>query len=679
MAAGQGANLRFTFKRHNFRTFIIAAVLMLLTYGGYKGIELYLLHGPLPPCREIPVKNNKRIDMIDLSTAKGISGLGPRVGTACPEAGRSFFEWYFLVIHEKDYYLEALLYTRGVNRRLSIAGVGVFDARTLKPLFIDIETAKKAQWAEHGCDIRIFNKGAGAGRGNSYFVYHEKGPEAGSFEINIHTAKVQLNAFLDPLSPGMVSGQVVREVTRPGTWMQFSSPVIMAGLRGRFSSRLKDGVEKVYDLSTARTGARAYLEHSWGQGQHDRFYWDWGEFGDPGRTEYLVFGQFDGADGGIDSFLAAGRGKQQMLAISNDPPGQNLRVFYSRFYRDGELLFPQQIFVCGYGAASGQFINMSGSQLGQYGGRMAIDLYGRAGNDLFALDWSKRKVKSVVELYKGAQTANRHPPSPDSVQSECDARGCRLRWRQSECDPGMIEYWVLRAEERSLAMEGIPVGSVKKNCRVSAAVPMEFHDPNGNSSHHYIVIPVSIPNHTLHNRPQAGYPVSSRQPKSQGGAGQYPATGKEARGDFKLVHIIKGDRAGRRIRIDNQSNSGAQLLLETNQGSGWVQTRVLPPRFAPGVQIESLDAVLAEANILAAAWSERTPLPGKNSFTNWQIFLCYSDLSSGAYRIVPVSMTSSDATGVSIQAGPGLADISWTECSAEKCFPATQSHEVLIP
>ena len=89
-------------------------------------------------------------------------------------------------------------------------------------------------------------------------------------------------------------------------------------------------------------------------------------------------------------------------------------------------------------------------------------------------------------------------------------------------------------------------------------------------------------------------------------------------------------------------------------------------------------------NLVAIAWTERTPIMDSNQRTDWEAFVSFVNLETGAFRVVPVSMSDSNDFDVQIEksadAGSGQSIIAkWSACRAEGCRAVSQKIRVIPP
>jgi hypothetical protein len=581
----------------------------------------------------------------------------------------------------------------------------------VKPLILEIERAGDVRWSESGLEVSMMTRGPDGERSESFLRYLENGPRAGSFELRILTRKKELHIFLKPISPGLDSENLFVDPTRPGAWFHGSIITLMGEIEGEFKEFTESGTE-VTKIPGDGPAARGYLEHVWGQGYQPRFAWDWGEFGDLKQQKALFFTQSYRQREGISASVVAAVGDSLPLKLIHRPPEQFIRVFYTRFFEHEGLLHPQQINVWGFSAGSPDKVIMTGFSHGFHKYYTAFYLFGKAESGEQTVDWSVDPQRTVVDMQMGQMAWYRHPASPGSLRQTCQSDGCILEWDHQVNNQGKIEYWILRADGESRMEDGAPVsmiehpedltadggenedskdkeeGETAKNEQETKV--LLFHDPAGSVSSIYKLVAVYVPDILVHKRLQAGYMKCSTPPALSFYAELSPSTaldldhanaekytGPERRHAIVQYPENKGSVRSRISLQGGQRDGSFEFILEKQDKVRWIKQKMIPPRFAPGVQIQSFSAASIAPDNLALAWAERSPVMDGREFTEWEVFVSFVDIESGAFRVLPVSMSEAESVDVSLERGENSLAVAWSECSGDQCRTARE--EVSIP
>jgi hypothetical protein len=677
----------------------------------FWGRYLYREFWPLPRCASIPEQEEFSVRSVKPTVETVASFMASRSDLACPEAERSFFEWFFLNIHYDKYWVETSFNMQRTDHGRSYATIKISSATAVSPLILEIERAGEVWWSESGLKVGMMTRGPDGERGETFLRYLETGPRAGCFELRILTRKKELHIFLKPISPGLDSENLFVDPTRPGSWFHGSIITLMGEIDGEFMEFKESGTE-VTKIPGDGPAARGYLEHIWGQGYQPRFAWDWGEFGDLKQQKALFFTQSHRQREGIVASVVAAVGDSLPLKLIHRPPQQFVRVFYNRFFEHGGLLHPQQINVWGFAADSPDKVVMSGFSHGFHTYYTAFYLYGKVEGGGQTIDWSVDPQRTVVDLQMGRMAWHRHPASPGSLRQTCQSEGCMLEWDHQVNNHGKIEYWVLRVDGGSRMEEGVPVGVIEypedsaadgggneesgDNKEGEAAKNeqepkvLQFHDPAGSVSSIYRLVAVYVPDVLVHKRLQAGYIKCSNPPVlsfitefspstalafDRENADKY--TGPERKHAIFQYPEKKGSVRSRISLQGGRRDGSFEFIREKRDKERWIKQKVIPPRFAPGVQIQSFSAVSLDHGALALAWSERSPVMDGPEFTEWEVFVSFVNIESGAFRVLPVSMSEAESVDVSLERRDDLLTVTWSECSGDRCRTARE--EAPIP
>jgi hypothetical protein len=662
-----------------------------LAAGAVVGLDLYRKFGPVPMCAKIPVLGQPMARVILPSDPEAQAFLGSKAGLACPEAPRSFTQWYVIRVFFDRYFVDANFETREADQDWGYAGLMVHEADSLRPIFADFSFGKEIQWPARGCNARMLTAGPDRQPRTSYVRQVLDGPHAGDFEADLVTEKSRLHLFLHPLTPGVFPGQVCLDVTRPGSWLQYYCVFMMASVSGTIELADGKGNWTTHDLpGPSARPAYAYLEHMWGQTDRPdpkvltRQYWDWATIGDPRGNAALMFGQSDSPDSEIGAFTVLSLGREQGWAAANRPPEQFARVAYSRLALDRGALYPQEIKVWARFSPDG-FVNLQGFSRGQYFDWQAFDFWGRAGEGEHRLDWSKGPVWSVVDFYKGSQVRTHEPEPARGLRTACGGEGCQLSWLAPGNARGSREYWIFRHASPSRYEDGVPIGVVEFPPPVAAGATAEltFRDPQGQPDTVYHVTAADVPATLLHQRVQAGYARCSRPPTP---------TGPPAPAPPELARALDPEGACQNVRAaDDEAFVGREaddgkihLWLAKDDASGALEfhfhpsggndTRALKPRLGPTAQLQSFTALRLDDKHVALAWSERLPIMGDGPCTDGEVFLSVTDLETGAFVVLPVSMSDPDSVNASLESDGDRLTVSWIECADGQCTPVHQEY-----
>lgn len=635
------------------------------------GTGIYLAKRPLPTCAKIIAPDRPGVRSFLLTDPSAGALLGEHSALACPEAGGAYFEWYFLLLHTDQYYIEAALWLKGKDLNQGIAGFNIKDAVTLKPIVVGFEPGENPSFAKSGCDVKMMTRGPDGKMGESFIRLLKEGPNKGSFELRVTARKGELHLFLKPETPGMISDGLAADRTRPGSWYQFSAPVMMGSVKGEFLDHRQSGPPLKHEFPGPETKtANAYLEHLWGQADPDRFYWDWGEFEDPERGAALIYSQAERPNGDISAFFTLARQFDLPIKLIENPPEERVRVVYSRFFQEEGALYPQQIMIWALAKDRPESINLEGFIVDHDHDYLVFNLSGPVHHDIW------RESRSTIQFFKGAMVRDRSPAPPRDFLNQCGDQGCKLSWKHPPCSEGQVEYWLFRESNGYYAPQ-VPLSSVSAPCQGTTAIELSYSDPMGRREDVYTLIPVSVPTTLLHQRLQAGYPVCPRPILSLVGATEplppslFSALDqknpKSFSGPEKTAAVLETTQGKKRVRLIKEQRSGAyKFVLEKIVGKDWAREVVLPLRFGPGVQIQSFDAEYMGPLVLV--WSERSPIMGGNRYSNWQVFRALMDLTRGTFIISSLSKSELEAVEVNIYLDEKQnAKIKYRECNRESC------------
>lgn len=671
---------------------LIALLLVILIVTLVEGVSLYLRFGPVALCPEVPINPVRELTVFRPDDPDAGEHFGSHARLACPESPRSYMEWYAMRVHFGEYFMDVLFETRGVDQEWGVAGFGIWDRKTFRPVSVNFELGDEGHWAATGADVRLSTLGPRGKREESFFRYLDQGSASGSFELMIYTERGELHLYFTPLVPGAVPGEVGTDRTRPGSWYQYQCVSLMGRVEGEIKLYPKNQPPIVYRLpASVEEPAFAYCEHMWGQadrtrpGKPTRYYWDWGNWGRPDERSVIFFSQVDGLKDIVSFVLVCVNGEMPFRFL-HDPPRSFARNVYSRLADSGGHLYPQALNVWAFAPGQEANVNAQGFVRSSFGEWQAFDLWGRAGDREKKIDWSDRPVWSVNDFYKGAQVRELIPPPVSDLRSECEDQGCRVNWKGAAGD---IEYWVFRQEAGRMdpgapvAVVGPPPGQ--------GYHPMSWQDPAGRPEFSYKVVSVRVPQTLLHDRFHAGYERTSAPLKLNPTIDDSPLELRmiyDGNNYFTVpprtipnYHIAEGDE----WRVDLKPSSFGDVEFRYQQkGQPADKSTVLPPRFTRRTQIQSAAVLPLTDNLIALAWTERTPIMDSDSFTDWEAFVSFVNPSTGAFRVVPVSMSDDQDLNIKIErdaepdSGHNLV-VSWSACRPVGCREATQKVRVIQP
>lgn len=350
--------------------FRLAAVLTLIALlGGLAGFgaHLYRIFGPVPLCTRVPVAHDPTVVPFNISNPAQRSGLGSKSSQACPEAERSFMEWYALRVHSDEYDVDLILEAREKTKDWGFASFTIRDSRTLKILMVHSDLGSDVQWAETGLDASMLTRGPSGRRERSFVRYLEEGPHTGEVEIRVLTPDSDLHLFLAPLTLGFAPEHIGSERTRPGSWFKYTCLFIMSSVRGELKLYNHGRPGAIYSFrGDGEHSYQAYMEHMWGNTDRpglkniSRFYWDYGVWGIPGRKEAFYLVQTDGPTPSVDSVMAAAGDGDPPVLLTHRPPEQFARTVYSHLAPINGSLFPQVLHAWAFAPNSTSQFNMEG-------------------------------------------------------------------------------------------------------------------------------------------------------------------------------------------------------------------------------------------------------------------------------------------------------------------------------
>jgi len=491
----------------------VLVILGLACATAFFGIVFYIRLFTLPFCSRTPVSEEDGVEFYHPSSTLGNTLLGSKTQLSCPEAERSFFEWYAIRIHVENYLMEAMLGTQGVDRGWAITGIHIRDQKTVKTLVTNVELARDVKWAASGADVSMLSHGPSKGWEKSYLRYEK---EAGLFRFKVVTRERTLEGAIKPLTPGVFLKDIGADVTRPGAWYQYANVVIMGEARGKVTDyELGQPVVREF----MEEPGRAYIEHMWGNMDMNHFYWEMMEFGDLDEGVDLFGGQYENQRRQIRSFMSVLYRGKVSLSFMNGHQGQRARIVYSRFAERGGILSPQLIDVYAFHESSPGYINMGGPVLSAQLDWLSATLYGKAKGPGVSLDWNRDPHSSVIDFYKGDQVHDRHPSCPVIKSKSCEAEGCRIELEKTPAKE-KIEYWIIRSDAGPRCGRGIPVGVIGYGIKNEEAPQkrtgdqsLAFLDREGSEDSFYSIVPVAVPDTLLHKRLQAGYARCSEPPE----------------------------------------------------------------------------------------------------------------------------------------------------------------------
>lgn len=673
------------------------AVLLLFISATVVAVFMYRHYGPSGKCPPVPASGEVFYKEFIPSAEEAAPFLASRADLACPGTGQFFFEWYFLNVHMDKYWVEASFHIQGSDSRQPFAAFKICSAKTLKPLIVEIAEGRDIKWSDSGNEISMITVGPDGKDGRSYLRYLPDEPHAGSFELRILTRKRELHIYLKPKSPGIRFNSLYNDPTLAGTWFQATIFTLMGEVEGEFNEFMESGTQTRSIPEVNDKTARGYLEHVWGQGDHRRFSWDWAEFGDPEMEKALFFFQSNKPYEGIGSIVVASNGLELPLKIIHNPPEQFFRVIYARLFSHKGLLHPQQLHLWGFDANSPDNINMTGFSHGFYKYHTAFNLFGAAGGDVPVIDWSISPEMTAVDHQLGRKVQDLHPPPPESLKKECDKKGCRLEWSHPGAGRENIEYWIFRIDNGSRMDEGKPVGMVEylpgpEPSGGGEKEILKFRDPSGSSESIYKLAAVSVPDNLVHKRLQAGHFKCTGPPTLSAPVDPDPffvgALDRSRTADFtgpQNIHVLlpeiqEGGPVNFRMSLENDKETDALMFIMEKQEAGqWIKIKGLPPRFTPGVQVQSFSAVTIDPERLAVAWSERSLIMDRQNYTEWEVFVAFVDTETGAFRVLPVSMSEKESVGVSIKQQEHSIMVTWSECDLGKCSKASEKIQLIKP
>jgi len=641
---------------------MILVLLVLVFVSSGVGFLLYKWYVFPPLCEKIEVQQQDSVLIYDVPSSDFYQYLASKRDEACPEASRSYFEWYAFSIKLDQHFIETLLAVRGEDLGWSIAGVHVRDLDSLEFEIISIENGRSVDWSEDRPYVSMKTDGWKDREGTSYAKWI--GDEiSGRLEVLVNTPELVLEFTVKPHYPGFFSGHIGEDPAEKGSWYRYTSPVVMGEAKGTLKVIENDGSVSEYDFPEKGSLARAYMEHVWGHADINRFSWDYGVFNESGLERGLYFVQANKLGGGITGVSLVLEKDAVLDSWIHSPPEIYTRVFYSRSLPDDAgLYYPQQIYSWSFSRKDGGYSLFKGAVLNSKGDWLLASMSGKALGSLgeVRLDGNN---KSWIDFYKGAMQSDYMPPSPSSPYTVHSNGKKTVTIKTSEHSPDGMEYWIFR-HEKGRCEGGVPVAVLE----AEAGETVSFEDGSDSLTEtHYSVTPLRVPDNLIHRRIMAGRRKCSLDPKLMeftqikdkgnivGEVLDTKSVGsaeKRELDDGSIVNLIERD-------------DSVSCYMYLNSTEGFPYT--LKPCLAPGVKVESMDALPISDNCLLLAWSEKVPLNESGDISESDVFLSANNMSTGRFEVIPVSMSSLDSTGASLIIQEDKLVVMWKECGEGDC------------